>query len=124
MRRLLLPAAILFALAAPLTLPSTVFAHAIIVGSTPAANAQVAEGSLDITLRYNSLIDIAHSRISLVDPAGKVTALAARGDAPPGVLAAHGSTDSTGRWIIRWQVLSVDGHITRGEIPFQVIAAP
>jgi len=124
MRRVLWPATLLFALAAPLVLSSAALAHAIILSSTPAPNAQVAKGPIDIALQYNSLIDTGHSRISLVDPAGKVTALTASDGAAPGVLAAHGSTDSPGRWIIRWQVLSVDGHITRGEIPFQVIAAP
>ena len=119
--RLLLPAAMLFSLAAPLFLPPAAFAHAIILSSTPAANAQVAKGPIDIVLQYNSLIDIGHSRISLVDPAGKVTALVASKGATPGALAAHGTADSPGRWIIRWQVLSTDGHITRGDIPFQVI---
>ncbi len=122
MRRQLLPAAMFFALAASPFLPSAAFAHAIILSSTPAANAQVAKGPLDIVLQYNSLIDIGHSRVSLVDPAGKVTALTASKGAAPGALDAHGSTNSPGRWIIRWQVLSTDGHITRGDIPFQVIA--
>ncbi|TAI60323.1 copper resistance protein CopC, partial [Bradyrhizobium sp. Leo170] len=27
---------------------------------------------------------------------------------------------SPGAWRLRWQVLSVDGHITRGDIPFTV----
>jgi methionine-rich copper-binding protein CopC len=27
---------------------------------------------------------------------------------------------SAGEYILRWQVLASDGHITRGEIPFQV----
>jgi len=121
-RGLLLPAALLFALTAPPFSPPAAFAHAIIVSSRPAANAQVVKGPIDIVLQYNSLIDIGHSRVSLVDPAGKVTALVASEGAAAGSLAAHGSTDALGRWIIRWQVLSVDGHITRGDIPFEVIA--
>jgi len=40
----------------------------------------------------------------------------------PGSLVAEGNADSLGPWILRWQVLSVDGHITRGEIRFLVIA--
>lgn len=99
-------------------------AHAIILSSKPAANSQVAQGPVDILLQYNSRIDIDHSRVSLVDPAGKVTALTAAEDSPPGSLATKGATNAPGQWIIRWQVLSVDGHITRGEIPFQVTPAP
>ena len=97
-------------------------AHAIIVSSKPAANSQVPEGPVDMMLQYNSRIDLEHSRVSLVDPAGKVTALKADAGATQGSLTAQGKVDAPGKWIIRWQVLSLDGHITRGEIPFQVVA--
>jgi len=83
----------------------------------------VPQGPVDILLQYNSRIDIAHSRVSLVDPAGKVTALTAAAGSAPGSLSAVGTTDAPGTWIIRWQVLSVDGHITRGDIPFQTVTA-
>jgi methionine-rich copper-binding protein CopC len=99
------------------------WAHAIIVTSKPAANANVAIGPVDILLQYNSRIDIAHSRVSLVDPAGKVTALKAAAGSAPGSLSTQGVTDAPGKWIIRWQVLSVDGHITRGDIPFLAVTA-
>jgi len=99
-------------------------AHAIILSSKPAANSQVAQGPVDILLQFNSRIDIDHSRVSLVDPAGKVMALAAVEGSAPGSLTASGKTDAPGKWIIRWQALSLDGHITRGEIPFQVTPAP
>jgi methionine-rich copper-binding protein CopC len=121
-RRLLLPAALLVVLAAALSLPAAAFAHAIIVSSKPAANTEVPQGPVDILLQYNSRIDAAHSRVSLVDPAGKVTALDAADGSVPGSLAAAGTTDAPGKWIIRWQVLSIDGHITRGDIPFQAVA--
>ncbi len=97
-------------------------AHAIILSSSPAANSQVPEGPVDVLLQYNSRIDISHSRVSLVDPAGKVSALKAAAGSTPGSLAAPGKVDAPGKWIIRWQALSLDGHITRGEIPFQVVA--
>ena len=121
-RRRLLPAALLLAFAAALSFPSAAFAHAIIVSSKPAANTQVPQGPVDILLQYNSRIDATHSRVSLVDPAGKVTALDAADGSAPGSLAAAGTTDAPGKWIIRWQVLSIDGHITRGDIPFQAVA--
>jgi len=38
---------------------------------------------------------------------------------PPDILAAH--LDLTpGSYVLRWQVLAVDGHITRGDVPFTV----
>ncbi|HEX3064224.1 MAG TPA: copper resistance CopC family protein [Dongiaceae bacterium] len=121
-RRRLLPAALLLALGAALSLPSAAFAHAIIVSSKPAANSEVPQGPVDILLQYNSRIDATHSRVSLVDPAGKVTALNVAGGSVAGSLTATGTTDAPGKWIIRWQVLSIDGHITRGDIPFQTVA--
>lgn len=121
----------LFSLAAPilavamlLLSASSAGAHAIILSSKPAANSQVAQGPVDILLQYNSRIDIDHSRVSLVDPAGKVTALTVVEGSAPGSLTASGKADAPGKWIIRWQALSLDGHITRGEIPFQVTPAP
>jgi methionine-rich copper-binding protein CopC len=121
-RRRLLPATLVLAFATALFLAPAAFAHAIIVSSKPAANSQVPQGPVEILLQYNSRIDATHSRVSLVDPAGKVAALNVADGSTPGSLTAAGSTDAPGTWIIRWQVLSVDGHITRGDIPFQAIA--
>ena len=40
---------------------------------------------------------------------------------PPDIIDAH--LDLTpGAYIIRWQVLAVDGHITRGDVPLTVTA--
>ena len=117
----------LFLLAAPILAVAILFlsagsagAHAIILSSKPAANGQVAQGAIDILLQFNSRIDMGHSRVSLVDPAGKVTALDAAAGTAPGSLTASGRVDAPGKWIIRWQALSLDGHITRGDIPFAV----
>ena len=96
-------------------------AHAIVVSSKPAFNSKVTQGPIDILLQFNSRIDLELSRVSLVDPAGKISALAAAGGATPGSLVAQGNADVIGPWKLRWQVLSADGHITRGEIPFLVI---
>ena len=121
-RRLFTLVALILAFATPLLAAGPAGAHAIIVSSKPAANSEVPQGAVDILLQFNSRIDIDHSRISLVDPAGKVTALKVADESAPGSLAAHGTTDAPGTWTIRWQVLSVDGHITRGEIPFKAMA--
>ena len=100
----------------------TAEAHAIIVSSRPAANSKLPQGSVDILLQFNSRIQIELSRLSLVDPEGKVVAVPIAAGPMLGSIVAHAKTDEIGRWTLRWQVLSVDGHITRGEIPFLVIA--
>jgi hypothetical protein len=42
------------------------------------------------------------------------------GDAPANVLAGRVRATMTGRWHVDWQVLSLDGHVTRGEVSFSV----
>jgi methionine-rich copper-binding protein CopC len=39
----------------------------------------------------------------------------------PDVLTASVSGLKPGDYVIRWQVLASDGHISRGEVPFKVI---
>ncbi len=120
-RRKFLAAALVILLAG-LLLPATrAEAHAIIVSSMPAANSEVPAGPLDILLQFNSLIDVALSRVDLVDPAGKIAPVTLT-SLGKGALSARATVDAPGKWRLRWQVLSVDGHITRGEIPFSVAA--
>ncbi len=71
-----------------------------------------------IDLKFDSRVDSTRSHLDLVMPDGKSKSLpaSAPGDAE---LAAH-ATLAPGKYIIRWQALSTDGHITRGEIPFTV----
>jgi methionine-rich copper-binding protein CopC len=97
-----------------------VLAHAIIVESAPAVNATVAGPELDVTLRFNSRIDRARSSLTLSQKASdKPKTLELVGDSPDRLMA-HASGLAPGAYSLRWQVLSVDGHITRGDIPFKV----
>ncbi len=109
-------------IAACLLHASAAEAHAVIIGAKPAANAKVPEGPLDILLQYNSRIDVSLSRLSLTDPAGKSSVLEIAAGDKPGSLTAHANLDAPGQWLLRWQVLSIDGHVTRGEIPFMAEA--
>ena len=100
--------------------PNAVLAHAVVVASQPAANATVPAGAIAIRLQFNSRIDAARSRLTLVAPDGKEGSLAAAVGDAPGALAARARAETAGRWTLRWQVLSLDGHVTRGEVPFRV----
>jgi len=111
----------LIALAAALiALPSSGFAHALLLESTPAANATLSDSNLILRLRFNSRIDHARSKLTLHSPEGKEQTLAPQFDAPPDELKATAQSLMPGVWRLRWQVLSVDGHITRGDIPFTI----
>lgn len=94
-------------------------AHAIIVEATPQTDA-VVRGGFDVRLRFNSRIDHRRSRLSLLDEAGKETPLPLDAAAPTDVLAAHVAALAPGVYRLRWQVLALDGHITRGDILFTV----
>lgn len=115
-RRLSAPVIIaLLVCAAPL-----VQAHAILLSSTPAAKSVVDGPDLKVSLKYNSRIDVKRSRLTLVSPGGEEQTLVMSTESPSEVLEAPAKGLKSGAYILRWQVLAVDGHITRGEIPFTV----
>jgi methionine-rich copper-binding protein CopC len=39
---------------------------------------------------------------------------------PPDLLEASAKLATPGAYVVRWQVLAIDGHITRGDVPFTV----
>lgn len=106
-------------LLATVMLPALANAHAILEESTPAIDGSVKAGPVDLTLRYNSRIDRGRSRLTLTRPDHTKDAIAIAPDGPPDIIRSH--LDLTpGAYVIRWQVLAVDGHITRGDVPFTV----
>ena len=105
----------------PMLAGAPCFAHAILVDSTPAPNAHLPPGKLDIRFRYNSRIDTERSKLTLTGPDGVETRLSIQDSDTPALLAASASV-GPGAYTLRWQVLAVDGHITRGTVPFQVDA--
>ena len=96
-------------------------AHAIIVDSTPAVDAAVKGPDVAISLRYNSRIDRGRSRLTLIRPDRTKDTIAIAPDGPPDIINAHLQLPP-GAYIVRWQVLAVDGHITRGDVPITVTA--
>ena len=104
-----------------LSVPTVVSAHAILVDSTPAIHAKMHAGSGTMTLRFNSRIDRERSRLTLVAPDKAEARLPIEAGGAPDVMAATAIL-SPGDYTVRWQVLAVDGHITRGDLPFTVVA--
>ena len=103
---------------AAMLLSRIAFAHAHLLSSTPAASATVHGPDVAIELRFNSRVDGHHSFLSLVTSNGSV-ALTIDNQSAENNLNAH-ATLTPGSYMLRWQALSTDGHITRGEIPFTV----
>ena len=102
-------------------------AHALVTGSTPAANARLPAAPGEAVVRFNSRIDLARSQLLLApvrDGAGGTAderALELLPNTPDTELRAALPPLAPGRWRLRWQVLALDGHITRGDIPFAVV---
>jgi copper resistance protein C len=100
--------------------PRLALAHAVLLSSSPQKNASVNGPEITISLKYNSRVDGARSSLSLVKPDGSVEKIGALTQPLPDTLSATGHKLAKGAYVLRWQVLSSDGHITRGEVPFQV----
>ena len=100
--------------------PRIAWAHAVLLSSTPQKNASVSGPEITINLRYNSRVDGARSTLTLLKPDGTIEKIPPPGQPAPDVLSATGHALTKGAYVLRWQVLASDGHITRGEVPFQV----
>jgi len=100
--------------------PSIGWAHAVLLKSTPQANATLPAGNVDVVLKFNSRVDGSRSSVLLSMDKGTAKPLPLEKQTAPDTLASHISGLSSGAYALDWQVLSVDGHITRGRIPFQV----
>jgi copper resistance protein C len=95
-------------------------AHAIVIKSSPAVDAVMPAGKAPVHLQFNSRIDHDRSKVTLIGPGGAEQRLTPAADSAPDALDTEANDLSPGAWRLRWQVLSVDGHITRGDIPFSV----
>ena len=116
-----LSAAVLFFFAALIvTAPRQALAHAVLVSSTPQKDAAVHGPDLTINLKYNSRVDGGSSALSLLRPDGTVERVSGLTQPAPDVISATAHGLGKGAYVLRWQVLSSDGHITRGGVPFRV----
>ena len=95
-------------------------AHAVIVSAAPNADEQVKPGKLAIRLEFNSRIDKERSRLQLTAPDGGKSDVAIDQAGEPNILTGTTGDLTDGDYVLRWQVLAIDGHITRGDIPFKV----
>lgn len=96
-------------------------AHAVIIDSVPAVDAAVA-GDSDVSLHFNSRIDHQRSRLTLIAPDGSASSLTIAPDSAPDIVAAKLTGLAPGQYRLRWLVLAIDGHLTRGDIRFSVKA--
>jgi len=120
------------AASAALGLAGPASAHAILIASQPKQASEGAGPDVEVSLEFNSRIDAERSSLQLVRAAAtdhelapvgagsQALALIDRGE--PNKLDAKASGLEPGTYRLRWQVLSVDGHVSRGDVTFNVRA--
>jgi len=104
--------------------PSPALAHAIVLESSPANDADLAASPGRIVLRFNSRIEAALSRVTIETANGRAMALPAVRDAGPEAnrLVVPVGPLTPGTYIVRYRVLAADGHVTEGALRFSVKA--
>jgi copper resistance protein C len=95
-------------------------AHAVLLEATPSANSRIQGPDVTIKLRFNSRIDPDRSRLTLALPDGTTRKLQLQTQNSPDTLTSQVTGLKAGTYDLRWQVLAIDGHITRGELFFEV----
>ncbi len=110
----------LLTLALVLAYSQLLFAHAVLMDSTPKQNSTVKGPDVDITLRYNVRIDGGRSRVELIRPDGKDTTLPLEKQPSPDKLQCKATGLKPGAYKLIWNVLASDGHMSKGEVPFTV----
>jgi len=100
--------------------PRVALAHAVLLQSTPAIGATVEGPELAASMKFSSRVDGARSTMLLSTSDGQSRPLAIEHQSAPDTLTTRLTHLSPGNYAIRWQVLAIDGHVTRGEIPFHV----
>lgn len=97
----------------------SLWAHAILIDAVPSANLVTSGHEIAIKLRFNSRIDGKRSRLSLLGPDERERDLVIGEQPSPDTITSAAKALPPGAYVLRWQVLAVDGHITRGEVPFR-----
>jgi methionine-rich copper-binding protein CopC len=103
-----------------LSFSQAALSHAILLEAVPAVDLTVTGPNISVKLRFNVRIDRGRSRLALVLPDGKTTSLKIDEETTPDSLSAQAIGLARGAYRLRWQVLASDGHITRGEVAFQI----
>jgi methionine-rich copper-binding protein CopC len=101
-------------------LPYNLYAHAVLVESSPKDGSRVKGPNLPLSLRFNVRVDGSRSRFSLLLSDRTTLPVVLDPQTKPNVLSAKAAGLNAGTYKLQWQVLAADGHITRGEFTFFV----
>ncbi len=116
---------LLLLLGLPPAVPDPVAAHAIVLESVPAPDAVLARAPAEVTLRFNSKIEKRLTRVTLTGGGSTPRPVAVAASGPdeardPDRIVIPLRPLAPGRYVIRYKVLSADGHVTEGVLRFTV----
>ena len=105
-----------------LLFPALASAHAYLVKSVPPGRATLFTSPAKIQLWFNERLEPRYSSISVLDPDGKRVDLdnAQVSSDDPKQLAIDVKQLQSGRYTVKFRVLSVDGHVVEQSFPFTV----
>ena len=99
---------------------TTVWAHAVLMDSSPKMNATVKGPDVPIKLKFNVRVDGKRSRLELNNPDGSATPLEAPKQTAPDTLESRATGLKPGDYKLVWRALASDGHMSKGEVDFTV----
>ena len=102
--------------------PGLASAHAYLIKSVPPGRATLFTSPAKIQLWFNERLEPRYSSISVLDPDGKRVDLdnAQVSSDDPKQLAIGVKQLQSGRYTVKFRVLSVDGHVVEQSFPFTV----
>ena len=107
--------------------PALLLAHARLVKSTPAANANLTVVPKELTLWFSERPEPRFSKVELLDSAGKAVSLGAIGvvvgDAMALSVPIMTQPLANGRYTVAWRTAAADGHPSSGRYSFTLDAA-
>jgi methionine-rich copper-binding protein CopC len=111
---------VVLALVAATWWPGTAHAQPMsALDSFPVVNQVMDRSATSFAIRFDGPIDHARSRLTLVTPLG-VRALRARLNSRPNTLFSAVGALAPGNYQLQWEVMAMNGTISRGSIPFSV----
>jgi methionine-rich copper-binding protein CopC len=101
---------------------SSAYGHAKLEASSPKAGAVVAATPTEVRLQFNEQVELAFSKIKLIDQTGKVVepSKVDLDKSNPRVMVATIAPLGAGSYRVQWATLTRDGHPVKGEFPFQI----
>jgi hypothetical protein len=116
-----IPALLAGGLVAALLASAPAFAHSFLVEATPSSKDHVATSPKTIKLRFGGGVEPKYSKLTVESAEGKVLGEGSIGvPEKPRELSMESPELAPGKYVVRYRVLSTDGHVVEGNYEFTV----